>query len=167
MYLIETASFILAIILLHSLLGKFGVLRVFRDPKVHAIALRELTAINRRADLIDRFGPHDEAYKFTTTPRQILAARPWWRWVIGNMALEMVLIYGLLSIVFGNIAPNIILVVVAALYYAIMHIVIIRDFKAVRPEVEEEIAHVEKLRRERLDRLAQERHERERQQRKD
>jgi len=161
MYLVETAAFILAIILLHSLLGKFGVLRAFFDKKVHAIALRELTAINRREDLIARFGPHDEAYRFNTTFGHILAARPWWRWIIGNIVLEMALIYALLSVVFGNIAANIPLIVGAALYYAIMHFLIIRHFKAVRPEVEEEFAHGEQLRRDRLDRLAKERDEHE------
>lgn len=161
MDLIDTAAFILSIVLLHSLLGKFGVLRAFFDPKVHAIALRELSAINKRADLVARFGPHDDSYKFTVTPRQILTARPWWRWIIGNMALEAALIYALLSMVFGNIEPNIVLVAGAALYYAIMHILIIRAFKAVRPEVEHEIAHGEQLRRNRLDRFAKERQERE------
>ena len=70
--------------------------------------------------------------------------------------LEAGLIYALLSMVFGNIAPNTALVVIAAVYYAIAHFLIIRNFKAVRPEVEEEIAHGEKMRRERLDRLARE-----------
>ncbi len=155
-YLIETASFILSIILLHSLLGKFGVLRSFFDDKIHAIALRELTAINRRADLVARFGPYDDHFRFSVTPRQIFAARPWWRWIFGNIVLEAGLIYALLSMVFGNIAPNTALVVIAAVYYAIAHFLIIRNFKAVRPEVEEEIAHGEKMRRERLDRLARE-----------
>jgi len=161
MDLIDTAAFILSIVLLHSLLGKFGVLRAFFDQKVHAIALRELSAINKREDLVARFGSHDDSYKFTVTARQILAARPWWRWIIGNMVLEAALIYALLSMVFGNIEPNIVLVAGAALYYSIMHILIIRAFKAVRPEVEREIAHGEQLRRNRLDRLAKERQERE------
>lgn len=160
MYLIETASFILAIILLHSLLGKLGIFRALFDHKVHAIALRELTAINRRVDLEATFGPHDGEYRFSTTPRKIFAARPWWRWIIGNIVLEAGLIYALLSIVFGNIAPNITLVVVAALYYALSHFLLIRGFKAVRPEVEEEITFGEQVRRERFDRLARERKDR-------
>ena len=160
MVVIETASFILAILLLHSLLGKFGVLRAFFDDKVHAIALRELTAINKRADLVAHFGPHDDRYRFAVTPRQILAARPWWRWIFGNMVLEAGLIYGLLSVVFGNIAPNIVLVGVAACYYALAHFLIIRHFKAVRPEVEDEIAQGEIMRRQRFDRLAKESWER-------
>ena len=161
MYFIETASFILSIMLLHSLLGKLGVLRAFLEPKVHAIALRELTAINKRADLEVRFGPHDGEFRFATTPREILTARPWWRWIIGNIVLEAGLIYALLSMVFGNIAPNIVLVGAAVVYYALSHFLLIRGFKTVRAEVEEEIAFGEQSRRARFDKLAQERFDRE------
>ncbi len=161
MYLIEMAAFVLAIILLHSLLGKLGVFRAFFEPAVHAIALRELTAINKRADLVASFGHHDGSYKFKTTLSKILAARPWWRWIVGNIVLEAGLIYALLSIVFGNIAPNIALVSFAAVYYAVSHFLLVRGFKAVRHEVEEEITFGEQARRARLDKLAQERVERE------
>ncbi len=161
MYLIETASFILAIMLLHSLLGKLGVLRALFEPRVHAIALRELTAINRRVDLEARFGPHDGEYRFATTPRKIFAARPWWRWIFGNIILEVGLIYALLGMVFGNISPNVTLVSLAAIYYALTHFLSIRGFKAVRVEVEEEIAFGEQARRARFDRLARERNVRE------
>jgi hypothetical protein len=160
MYLIETLSFVLAMMLVHSLLGKFGMLSAFFHPKVHAIVLRELTAINRRADLEAIFGPHDGNYRFPTNMRQIFAARPWWRWIIGNIVLEMLLIYALLGGVFGNIAPNMGLVGIAACYYAFAHFLIARSFKAARPEIEEEMAFGEQKRRERFDKLAQERRER-------
>ena len=160
MVLIETASFILAIMLLHSLLGKLGVFRALFESKVHAIALRELTAINRRVDLEAHFGAHDGSYRFATTPSKILAARPWWRWIFGNIAVEAGLIYVLLAMVFGNIAPNMVLVGVALIYYALTHFLLIRGFKAVRFEVEEEIAFGEQARRARLDKLAQERRDR-------
>jgi len=161
MYLIETAAFVLSILLLHALLGKLGAFRALFMPKIHAIALRELTAIHHRADLVAKFGPHDEAYSFTVTPRQIMATRPWWRWIFGNIALESVLIYALLSMVFGNIEPKSWLAGGAALYYIVTHFLLIRGFATVRPEIEEEIRHGEQLRRERLDRLAKERFERE------
>jgi len=160
MHLIETAAFVLSILFLHALLGKLGAFRAFFMPKVHAIALRELTAIHRRADLVAKFGPHDDAYKFTVTLGKIMAARPLWRWIFGNIALEAVLIYALLSMVFGNIAPNPWLAGGAALYYAITHFLLIHGFSIVRPEIEEEIRHSEMARRERLDRLAKERFER-------
>lgn len=160
MYLIETASFILAIILFHSFLGKLGVLKAFLDPQVHAIALRELTAIHKRVDLEAVFGPHDGAYRFTAPPGAILAARPWWRWIIGNLFLEAVLIYALLSVVFGNITPSLTLVIVAVGYYALAHFLVIRGFKSVRPEVEEEIAFGEQKRRDHLDKLMQEKRRR-------
>ncbi len=161
MYLIETAAFVLSILLLHALLGKLGAFRALFMPKIHAIALRELTAIHRRTDLVAKFGSPDETYRFAVTPRQIMAARPLWRWIFGNIALEAVLIYALLSMVFGNIAPSPWLAGGAALYYALTHFLLIRGFATVRPEIEEEIRHGEKIRRERLDRLAKERFERE------
>ncbi len=154
--IIEIASFVLAILLFHALLGKFGALRALGQPKVHAIALRELTAIGRRAELIDKFGPHDEAFRFNASPLQIIAARRWWRWIFGNMALEAVLIYALLSVVFGNLPPDIRLLAGGALYFAVTQFLLIRGFSRVRPEIEEEIRHGEELRRARLDRLATE-----------
>ena len=108
-----------------------------------------------------RFGPHDGAYIFATTPRKIFAARPRWRWVFGNMVLEAGLIYALLSIVFGNIEANITLIAIATGYYALTHFLLIRGFKAVRTEVEEEIAFGEQARRARFGKLARERFERE------
>ena len=156
LYLLETASFILAILLFHALLGKLGALRALGKAEKHAIALRELTAIHKRSDLVARFGPHDEAYKFPVTLGQIIAARPLWRWIFGNMALETLLIVALLSMVFGNLAPNPWLVGGAALYYVITHFLLIRGFARVRPEIEEEIRCGEQLRRARLDRLAKE-----------
>ncbi|MCF6198873.1 MAG: hypothetical protein L3J67_05655 [Hyphomicrobiaceae bacterium] len=161
MYLIETAAFVLSILLLHSLLGKLGAFRALFMLKVHAIALRELTAIHRRADLVAKFGPHDDVYKFAVTLGQIMAARPLWRWIFGNIGLEAMLIYALLSMVFGNIAPDPWLAGGAALYYAVTHFLLIRGFSIVRPEIEEEIRHGETARRARLDRLAKERFERE------
>ena len=160
MYIIETAAFVLSILLLHALLGKLGVFRALFQPKVHAIALRELTAIHRRVDLVAKFGPYDESYQFAVTPRQFLAARPLWRWVFGNVLLEALLIYVLLSMVFGNIAPNAWLVGGGMLYYAITHFLLIRGFSHVRPEIEEEIRHSEQLRRDRLDQLAKDREKR-------
>ena len=140
MYLIESASFILAIILFHSLIGKLSALRALYSGKIHAIALRELTGIERRAELEQRFGAADENDLFALKPMQVLAGRRWWRWLIGNMALEALLFYWLLAMVLGSLPPSPAAPLVALIYWLVAHFISYKGFKISRPEVEAELA---------------------------
>ena len=140
MNFIESASFIIAIMLFHALIGKLGAIRALFSEKVHAIPLRELTGIHRRADLVKQFGEHDEDNLFTVKLIGLLSGRRWWRWLFGNVLLEAVLIYLLIGTVFGNHQIGGIVLAIAIPYYALSQFIAIRGFKSARAEIEQEIA---------------------------
>jgi hypothetical protein len=140
---IETASLILALVLFHALIGKLGALRALFGPKLHAIALRDLTGIPLRADLVARFGPHDDEHRFAATPAAVFAARPWWRWVFGNIALEAALILSLISVALGALPATPWIPVAAGLYTLVSHVLVFRQHRASLAEVAAEIAHKE------------------------
>lgn len=136
--------------LLHALIAKLGAFRALFSNKIHAIPLRELTGLHLRADLVKRFGPHDDEHQFDVRLWQLASARPWWRWILGNVLIEIVLIALLIGTVFGSHQWGGYVIGVAIPYYAITHFIAIRGFKKSRAEVEEEIGHKQALRRARI-----------------
>jgi hypothetical protein len=147
MYFIETASFFLILVLLHALIGKLGALRGLSEAKKHAIILRDLTGIPRRADLVARFGPHDADYLFDVPASAVLTARPWWRWIFGNVVLEAALIIALVAVALGALPATPLVPALAASYSLASHIIIFRGNRAAFREVEEEVAHKEAVKR--------------------
>ena len=150
MPLAETIAFITSLLLFHSLMSKFWSLRAILGGHLHAIQLRELTGLHSRAMLEKHFGPHDGNYRFHVSTAQILAARPWQRWLTSNMAIELFLFLLMLGMVFGSIKASLPIILLTATYTLFTHVLAIVNFRKVRAEVEEEINHGEKMRMKKL-----------------
>lgn len=151
----ETAAFVMLFVLLHGLIGKLAALRTLGLAKIPAVALRELTGLVHRSQLVARFGPHDEDFCFAATPAAVFAARPWWRWILGNMLLELALVLALIATALGSLPASPWLPAGAALYFALSQLIAIRAFRQSRAEVEEELAAKESHKRARRQNQAQ------------
>jgi len=150
MPLAETIAFLTALLLFHSLMSKFWSLRAIFGGHLHAIQLRELTGLHRRSELEKHFGPHDGNYRFQVSTAQILAARPWQRWLMDNMGLEIIFFLLMLAMVFGSLKTSLPVILLIAAYTIFAHIRAILNFRKVRAEVEEEINHGEQMRLKKL-----------------
>ena len=150
----QMPAIILSLLILHGLLGKMASLRTFFSKTIHAGILRQLTGIWDRAELIQKFGDHDEEHYFTVTKAKIFKARHLSRWIFGNMWIEFILVAASLYIAMGNqVGSNLItsvIIGVGFVYFLISSILTFRHSVRSKAQFEEEI---DVLRRKRMKRF--------------
>lgn len=137
-------ALVISILILHGLIGKMASLRTAFARKIHAGILRQLTGIWDRAELIERFGPHDNNYYFPITSlKQVWFARRISRWIFGNLWLEIILVAALLYIVMGNALgyplQQTIIVGAGVLYFIINSFLTLKQSIRSKQQFEEEV----------------------------
>ncbi len=150
----QIAALLISILILHGLLGKMASLRTLFSKKIHAGVLRQLTGIWDRAELIEKFGPHDEEYYFSVTNAKILKARHFSRWIFGNMWLEFIIVAALLYMAMGNrIGSDLVhggVVAVGLVYVVVGGVLTFRQSKRSKAQFEEEVEVLREKRRQRF-----------------